>query len=466
MPRVSASALAATSGEFRGFEPLTSNYIYCPNQFFDVCLAHHSRGVVRLVSYILRKTLGWLDEDGVPLKQHIAISYREIITSAGVSRGAIRTAVDDAIASGFIIRTQPARPSADRQAGQKGEYMLRWDTGDAYVDDPKSFRGFFGGEGYRTPIPNTFFDRIVPRESLAVAKVVGAVLRHTVGYQNQFGGRRSSAPLSYGFLQSTMNIRDRSTLSDSLRHALDAGYIRCVEAGAFGATGQQQRAAAYAVRWLAEAVEEGSGSKTRPEMVQKPDQFKNPTDTGSETQPADQFKNPTTEKTERKNTTKQQAVAVGDCDVRDLLRKAGFDDVTVGQLATRNPAEIIRQQIAWLERRNAHTNRLGLLRRAIEENWSEPVGDLGVHAVCRERETEEDRKNEVEVQSTATLLRTTKEVQADRIAQWNRLPADLRARYFENAIRRANSTTARNRLIRHRTLGTPTTEVLTLMAAS
>jgi hypothetical protein len=49
---------------FVGFLPLTGNFLYCPNQFFDLCLAHHSRGVVRLVGYLLRRTLGWLDEHG------------------------------------------------------------------------------------------------------------------------------------------------------------------------------------------------------------------------------------------------------------------------------------------------------------------------------------------------------------------------------------------------------------------
>ena len=49
---------------FQGFEPLTANFIYCPNQFFDVCLPHCSRGAVRFVAYLLLRTLGWRDENG------------------------------------------------------------------------------------------------------------------------------------------------------------------------------------------------------------------------------------------------------------------------------------------------------------------------------------------------------------------------------------------------------------------
>jgi hypothetical protein len=44
---------------FPGFAPLQSNTTYCPNQFFDVVLPHFSRGVVRLVGYILYRAFAW-----------------------------------------------------------------------------------------------------------------------------------------------------------------------------------------------------------------------------------------------------------------------------------------------------------------------------------------------------------------------------------------------------------------------
>ena len=49
------------------FESLSSNYIYCPNQYFDVCVPNCSRGAVRLVGHVLFKTLGWLDKNGQPI---------------------------------------------------------------------------------------------------------------------------------------------------------------------------------------------------------------------------------------------------------------------------------------------------------------------------------------------------------------------------------------------------------------
>ena len=70
---------------FQGFHPPTSNTTYTPNQFFDVCLPHYSRGVVRLVSYMLRKVLGWSDKHGNPQSEKVLISYRDIERNAGVS---------------------------------------------------------------------------------------------------------------------------------------------------------------------------------------------------------------------------------------------------------------------------------------------------------------------------------------------------------------------------------------------
>lgn len=51
---------------FEGFKAPTSNTTYTPNQFFDVVIPNFSRGVVRIVGYLLRKTLGWCDANGNP----------------------------------------------------------------------------------------------------------------------------------------------------------------------------------------------------------------------------------------------------------------------------------------------------------------------------------------------------------------------------------------------------------------
>ena len=57
---------------FAGFAAPTSNTTFSPNQFFDACLPYSSRGVVRLVAYLIRKTLGWCDSHGIPQQEIIA----------------------------------------------------------------------------------------------------------------------------------------------------------------------------------------------------------------------------------------------------------------------------------------------------------------------------------------------------------------------------------------------------------
>ena len=181
---------------FLGFTPLDANYIYCPNQFLDVCLPSSSRSVARLVAYILDQTLGWLDSQGDPISQNITVSYRSLIASAGISRGGIRNAIDEAVASRFIQCIREGRASAAGKSPERASFALQWDDGGHYRNTAENFLGFFAGEGHRTPIPNAFFRRVIPYETQTVIKVVGTVLRHTVGYQNQFGGRRSEAALS------------------------------------------------------------------------------------------------------------------------------------------------------------------------------------------------------------------------------------------------------------------------------
>ena len=45
----------------------------------------------------------------------------------------------------------------------------------------------------------------------------------------------------------------------------------------------------------------------------------------------------------------------------------------LGRIAAKHSEEMIRQQIGWLPLRNPSRNPLGMLRRAIEENWPAPA---------------------------------------------------------------------------------------------
>src|SRR3954468_7176828 len=88
--------------KFEGFAPLQSNTTYCPNQFFDVVLPHFSRGVVRLVGYVIYRTFAWSDRDGRPMSEQHKVSYREMVEKAGISRGALKEAIDHAIRGNLL----------------------------------------------------------------------------------------------------------------------------------------------------------------------------------------------------------------------------------------------------------------------------------------------------------------------------------------------------------------------------
>src|ERR1035441_762632 len=54
---------------FRGFPEFRSNVLYCPKQFFTIVVPNSSVNCIRVVSYMLRKTLGWVNQAGDPLQE-------------------------------------------------------------------------------------------------------------------------------------------------------------------------------------------------------------------------------------------------------------------------------------------------------------------------------------------------------------------------------------------------------------
>lgn len=420
--RSADSTVGESSTHFSGFTPLDANYLYCPNQFLDVCLPHSSRGVVRLVAYILDQTLGWLDSQGNPISQNISVSYQQLITSAGISRGAIRTAIDEAVTAKFIRCIQQGRPATAGKPAEQAAYALQWDERREYQNTPETFQGFFGGEGYRTPIPNAFFRHVIPHETLIVTKVIGTVLRHTVGYQNQFGGRRSDAPLSYRFIQNYAHIPDPKSLSQGLSSAIASNYIVCVDEGQFHPSPSKRKPAFYAICWQQDRPNWKSGSinpvgeqskipSSRAVQNSQQERFDIPSRGGSEN-PADQrSKNPSKERTLSKDNSKLQQkdrTVAAKLKGIQLLMEAGFDEATARQLASGKTVEQIERQIAWLPRRNPKHNRLGMLRRAITDNWSEPVQGPDIKSVLRERR-KRDREQAIAEDRTNEQLVTDKQ---------------------------------------------------------
>lgn len=409
----SSEAKGTDVSSFLGYPHPTSNTTYTPNQFFDVVLPRSSRGVVRLVGFMLRRVLGWSNPDGTPREPQVCVSYAELVEKAGISRGAIRGAIDEAIKARFIQCVSAGQAKAVNQPGASSLFELCWDDRGQYVTDPNEFQGFFSGNGNLTYIPNAFFDFTVRNELLSVVQVVGAIIRHSIGFQTRHGFRRQEISLSFDDLLRITRIESRSTVNLAIKEALAHRHIIRLESGLFGDR-QQQSKAKYAICWSAlkeppkvhhevtirvisggsvqksnqenignfngigskiEPVNSGSVQKSNQGSVQKSNQ--------------DRFKNRTSiEITDLNKTNQQQqgasasgsfqsapvpaaAVCVGSF---AFLSELGFDSQAARELATRFPEDRIREQVDWLTRRKATTNRLGLLRRAIEENWPAPVG--------------------------------------------------------------------------------------------
>jgi uncharacterized membrane protein len=363
---------------FAGFKPPTSNTTYTPNQFFDVVLRHGSRGCVRIVAYLIRKTLGWCDAQGNPQREQIEVSYTELVRRAGVSREMIRQALDEAVRLHFVECLRAGRASRPGDFGESALFALKWDSVPHYQRDLTEFRGFFEGDGHRTDIPNEFFDRLIPTENLSLIKIVGSVIRYSIGFQAKHGRRRQQATLAYSHMLAVAGLSSRRTLAGAIRAAIAKNYIVRIDAGQFSAHVAERRSATYAVRWTdgfhEAAAPELTGQKRTPGEVwinqsgkdtsKLPDQSEQETKTGQERTPADQSEKESKEITFPNEKQKRAAV--------ELLKEEGFDAATASRLVREHPLGLIQRQLAWIPHRHATKSRAGLLRRAIEADWPEP----------------------------------------------------------------------------------------------
>ncbi|MEX1028334.1 MAG: hypothetical protein WD049_10090 [Candidatus Paceibacterota bacterium] len=459
---------------FEGFEPITGNFVYCPNQFFDVCLPHFPRGVVRIVGYVLRRTLGFVDARGEPIAETFRLPYSELIKEAGVGHDAIRDSIDRATKAGFIVCIADPRPKAKHQAAQSGCYALRWAEPDQpYTTDPNVFCGFFAGEGNRTPIPNAFFDRVLKGERLAAIKVVGSVLRHTIGYHTRFG-RRTEAPLSFSYLQRYANIKNRTTLSEAVQRAIKAEYIACVQPGRVSPTKDQRRAATYAVKWLGSDNKTADSRKNVPAVhsekrtsatIGKGDQqhSESRTSYARKRGPVDHSENRTTEKTLEKNILKQQHAAVWNQTGYDLLIAEGFENPIAKSLSRHYSAAGIERQINWIDHRHPKSNRLGMLRKAIEEDWQEPE-----HLHKKRTAKAKFQAQEKKFQSDDIQIARQKKRRAERKQrlrdEWQRLSISVRQSYIETAISDTTSESLRKFLRAKKHNDEPAVEFLDALA--
>ncbi len=359
------SSKTRVENPFQGFSREARGTVYVPNQFFDFVLCHQRRSVIRLVSAVLRQTI----VSGIPAR----MSYQYIEKCAGVGRAEIKAALDEAIWKGFIVPIDERLHSHSKRS-RSFLYALKWDKTGAYTENPSSFSGFYSGNGRCTPTPVEFFDVVVRHETLAVVKVVGAVIRATEGWAAHGGGRVQQASLSLTRLQHLMLIGDRKTALQAIRRATCRHYIQCVTPGHFDPDGRASRAAIYSIQWR-------RTSDTDSAMIK---QFENPTGDGTKTLPVNRRENPTGIKREETKIIhkKQQQLEWCPAEVvaaSQILLEEGFSELEARRLAQSYSPERILRQIQYLSLRNPTRNRLGYLRKAIELDYSCPVTERNSH---------------------------------------------------------------------------------------
>ena len=375
---------------FDGFEHLDSNFVWTPNQFLDHCVVTHDRGVVRLVGYVLFQTLRLLDENGLPVQQDISVSFNQLVREAGVSRGAATKSLGLAQKDNFVACTQNPSAKSSGQSGQSGKYRIKWCELFTGADCP--FEGFYSGDGRRTQIPHAFFTKVLPFESLSVIRVVAAVMRHTIGYSNQFGGRRSNAPLSFSRLEVYTGL-SRSTLSLAVASAIESGFISIVESGVFDPHLIEQKANMYCINWASVSRRGNNGSEIGTEesqssvSVQKSaqDRFKKRYSNGSKistgsVQKSVLYKESNKEVSKQHNkqrdvdSTESSATADNARGFK-LLLEQGVSENTARSVAKKVTLQNIIQQIEWLPDRKVRQNSAGYLVTACLKNFGAPIGN-------------------------------------------------------------------------------------------
>jgi hypothetical protein len=357
-----SKAQEPVNSAFQGFKAPTSNTTYTPNQFFDVVIPNFSRGVVRIVAYLVRKTLGWCDANGNPQEEQIEVTYSELERKAGVSRDMIRGALDSALEGHLIECVTVGRAKHAHDAGQSARYQLCWSSA-PYTTRLEAFQGFFEGEGNRTDIPNEFFDVVIPNEPLSVIKVVGSIIRHSIGFQAKHGRRRQQVALSYQQIENYARFGSRSDLAKAIRIALEKKYIVRLESGVFSPEAAERRSAVYAIRWFDYPI----GQKNEPAL----ERSENQTSISQISAPVDQSEIRTNIKTKPGNETGNSLPAAAS-ELHQKLVAIGFSDKTAEKLIREYNQKDIEDQIAWLSQRAPARSPAGLLRRAIEQKWPAP----------------------------------------------------------------------------------------------
>ena len=371
---------------------------------------------------MLRMTLGWVDESGEPIKEQHEFSHRELEQAASVSHSRLPEAIQDALSSKFIRRVQRARVQRQGVKAKSAAYELCWDE-HRYTDDPKEFEGFYLQPSYvdqegqnrigRKNIPNVFFDYLIKNENRGVIRTVSTLLWYSIDW-GKGGERRQPVRKSLRDLVELTQL-DKSSVVRALDEAEEKRYVERLERGVFDLSGKRESSTTvYGIRWTSEYTYTYEGlavlsnreserpqNATQPVQVNAPkirhdqeghtlpkcdttcpsERSQNATRNAPKMRHDERSQNATKVTTNRsisktlipnnssKASSENPSLAVV---ARQALLKAGFEQQVAQALAEAFPSDVILRQISFLPKRTPAKNPLGMLRRAIEENWATP----------------------------------------------------------------------------------------------
>ncbi|MCR9201345.1 MAG: hypothetical protein NXI04_22100 [Planctomycetaceae bacterium] len=84
-----------------------------------------------------------------------------------------------------------------------------------------------------------------------------------------------------------------------------------------------------------------------------------------------------------------------------------MDRYAAQSLATNHPADVIRQQIEWLDDRNPTKNRIGMFRKSLELRWDAPKSVMLRHKRSEQRQKDRQQAAKHRQEDAAIILRRT-----------------------------------------------------------
>lgn len=376
---------------FAGFEPLSNEETtYAYNRFLSDVVPGHTLGCIRLVARMMYHNT---HRKASSKEWQLVACVSEVGEFIKLSERTAYSALKEAEDAGFITCVRAPQKSTRHTPAIKGIWKLN-----TTLDVSCADKAFYEGEKYRTPLPNHLVLHTIMEEDLVVVKFLCAVARYTIGYAEGENNqqRRLTVDIGGDLLREYAGIGNKNGLVQAKRTAVAKHLVKC-EAGPGGRT-------RYGLVWSRQW--DGNRSKLRTPEVGDDDGHRETEDPGSNRTPDEEPQQksypdlrsnrtstpaeivPPAEHGSSKDRTPINRVSpkqgldnrqheTGDSTAVRLLLGVGYDRQAAAAISDSSSLEIIGQQVDQFEFMvisRQPEKPLGMLRKAIKENWGELDG--------------------------------------------------------------------------------------------